>query len=48
VWGLSKAGHLNDLLLLEEGDEGVNLKDAGEAVLYFHRSLVATMGIVLD
>ena len=40
-----------DLMLLEDGDGGVNLKgveDAEEAVLYLHRSLVATMGKVLD
>ena len=33
------------------GDGGVNLKeveDAGEAVLYFYRSLIATVGKVLD
>ena len=49
--GFPEAEHLIYLLLLEEGDGGVDpeyTKDTGEAVMHMHGALPVTIGVMLN
>jgi hypothetical protein len=51
VRGFPQAKHLVYLVLLEEGDGGVDFeetKDAGEAVLHLHGALPFAMGVLME